>query len=137
MDAIARGLCQLTMPIVLAAVHADGEVKPIEMESIKAHFVNSWGLHPNAVDLMLSEFNGIDWDEWDSMDLLESIELSIKDLTKNSKGIDEAELKKSVCTSAIELVSEVVKSDGEMHGTEKRFLKRLSADLGYPNLAVA
>jgi uncharacterized tellurite resistance protein B-like protein len=69
------------------------------------------------------------------LELADTIKKSIIEMTKGAKGIDRKKLQKKVCTGVVELALQVVKSDGEVHRLEKRFIKRLAADLGVPELA--
>jgi uncharacterized membrane protein YebE (DUF533 family) len=67
MDQVARGLCQLTMPVAIAAAYSDGNYDPIEREIIVNHFIQKWGLNPKAVNELMAEFEAIDPKEWDSL----------------------------------------------------------------------
>lgn len=134
MDQVARGLCQLTMPVAIAAAYSDGNYSSDERELIVNHFVQKWGLNPKAVNELMTQFEAMDPEEWDSLGLATTIKKSISELTKGAAGIDKKVLEAKVCSGVVELSMEIIKSDGVVHRSENRFIRRLGADLGVPEL---
>ena len=134
MDQIARGLCQLTMPVAIAAAYSDGNYDSIEREIIVNHFIQKWGLNPKAVNELMTEFESMDPMEWDTLEWADTIKKSIAEMTKGTKGLDRKNLEKKVCTGIVKLALQVVESDGVVQRSERRFIKRLGRDLGVPEL---
>jgi uncharacterized membrane protein YebE (DUF533 family) len=134
MDQVARGLCQLTMPVAIAAAYSDDNYDSAERVLIIKHFVETWGLNPKAVNELMTQFESMYTDEWDSLELAGTIKKSIEEMTKGAKGIDRKVLQETVCTGIVKLSLQVVESDGVVHKSEKRFIKRLASDLGVPKL---
>lgn len=134
MDQVARGLCELTMPIVISAAYSDGNYCSDERELIVKHFVQKWGLNPKAVDELMAQFESNDPENWDSLELAGTIQKSIEELLKGAAGIDRRILAEKVCAGAINLAIQVIEADGIVHRSEIRFIKRLGADLGLPEL---
>ena len=134
MDQVARGLCQLTMPVAIAAAYSDGNYSSVERETIVNHFVQKWGLNPKAVNELMTQFEAMDPEEWDSLELAATIRKSIEEMTKDAKGIDRKMLGDKVCTGVVKLALQVVESDGMVHKFERRFIKRLGKDLDVPEL---
>ena len=134
MDQVARGLCQLSMPVAIAAARSDGNYDGVERKIIVDHFVLSWGLNSKAVNEMMEEFEAVSPDEWDSLELANTIKRSIEEMTKGAVGIDQNSLGKKVCAGVVKLALEIVESDGVVTRSETRFMKRLAADLGVPEL---
>lgn len=94
MDKVAMGLCQLTMPIAIAAAHSDGKYSGDEREVIVNHFVQKWGLNSKAVNDLMTQFEAMDPEEWDSLELADTIQKSIEELVKDSAGINKSALEK-------------------------------------------
>ena len=134
MDQVAKGLCQLTMPVVIAAAYCDGDYGSSERELIVNHFVQTWGLNPKAVNELMTQFESMNPEEWDSLELANTIKKSIDEMTKDAAGIDRKVLEEKVCTGIVKLALQIVQSDGVVQRTERRFIKRLGADLGVSEL---
>lgn len=134
LDQVARGLCQLTMPVAIAAAYSDGKYSSEERELIANHFVQVWGLNPKAVNEMIAQFEGMELDDWDSFELADAINKSIAELMMDTKDINKEELGNKVRSGVINLSIQVIESDNVLHRSEMRFIKRLASDLGLPDM---